>query len=945
MKEGCESIRKLSSWFMLAALVLSALVLPINQAAAMVAQEEVVARYNGPGNSIDAASAIVVDANGNVYVTGYSAGFGTDADYATIKYDPNGNQLWVARYNGSGNSTDVATAIVVDANGNVYVTGYSAGSGTSTDYATIKYDPNGNQLWVARYNGPGNVADEAHALAVDGIGNVYVTGLSAGSGTDADYATIKYDPNGNQLWVARYNGPGNSSDAASAIVVDANGNVYVTGYSAGFGTDADYATIKYDPNGNQFWVARYNGPGNSIDAASAIVVDANGNVYVTGYSAGVGTGADYATIKYDPNGNQLWVARYNGPGNSTDAANAIVVDASGNVYVTGLSYGSGTSTDYATIKYDPNGTKRWAARYNGPGNAADEAHALALDASGNVYVTGLSYGSGTSSDYATIKYKEVVGPITHVIVVVGENHSFDNVFGVYSPGAGQSITNLLSLGIVNTDGSPGPNFAQAAQTQAAGAGVYVIDPPAIAPYPTLPQPYFKFAPDTRFPADLSNGPFQITKYVSRTAFTGDPVHRFFQMWQQVHKGRQDLVVWVDKTAGEGPQSKTNTTATSSNTNYSSEGLGFYNMSKGDAPYLKQLAQQYAISDNYHQPIMGGTGTNFIFIASGDVAFYTKNGLPAVPWANQTENPNPQTGTDNWYTQDGYAGGSYVKCADLSKPGVIAVMDYLTSLPYSAFNAGNCAASTYYLVNNYNPGYTKTGALATLGKTTYTVPPQYIPTIAESLSANGVSWKYYMGGFNSGTGYCSFCDAFRFFTGVMTTPLRDNRQDTNQFWVDVTNEATLPAVVFLRPTESQSGHPQSSTVPKFETFVKSVVNAVKASPAVWAKTAILVTMDEAGGYYDSGYIQPIDFFGDGPRIPLIAVSPFAKEGYVDHTYGDHASILKFIEANWALPPLSTRSRDRLPNPVTDAGNPYVPLNRPAIGDLMNLFEFDSDSDFE
>ncbi len=92
------------------------------------------------------------------------------------------------------------------------------------------------------------------------------------------------------------------------------------------------------------------------------------------------------------------------------------------------------------------------------------------------------------------------------------------------------------------------------------------------------------------------------------------------------------------------------------------------------------------------------------------------------------------------------------------------------------------------------------------------------------------------------------------------------------------------------------------------------------------------------FYDSGYIQPIDFFGDGPRTVMIAVSPFAKFGYVDHTYSDHASIIKFIERNWGLKPLSKRSRDNLPNPSTLSTAPYVPTNSPAIGDLMSMFQF-------
>jgi len=258
---------------------------------------------------------------------------------------------WVARYNGPADSLDCAEALALDPSGNIYVTGYSWGSGTHYDYATIKYDSDGNQLWVARYNGPGNGPDVAYALALDPSGNVCVTGYSYGSGTSSDYATIKYDSDGNQLWVARYNGPANDSDWGEALALDPSGNVYVTGYSTGSGTDYDYATIKYDQNGNQRWVARYNGPANGEDRAVAMALDASGNVYVTGRSYGSGTGEDYAIIKYDTNGNELWVARYNGPGNGQDRAEALTVDVSGNVYVTGCSYGSGTDYDYATIKY------------------------------------------------------------------------------------------------------------------------------------------------------------------------------------------------------------------------------------------------------------------------------------------------------------------------------------------------------------------------------------------------------------------------------------------------------------------------------------------------------------------------------------------------------------------------------------------------------------------
>ena len=147
----------------------------------------------------------------------------------------------------------------------------------------------------------------------------------------------------------------------------------------------------------------------------------------------------------------------------------------------------------------------------------------------------------------------------------------------------------------------------------------------------------------------------------------------------------------------------------------------------------------------------------------------------------------------------------------------------------------------------------------------------------------------------------------------------------------------------RPFESQAGHPANAKTSDFETFVADLVDKVKANRALWRETAVLITVDEGGGYYDSGYIQPVDFFGDGTRIPLLAVSPWAKKAHVDHTYADHASILKFIEKNWHLQPLSARSRDNLPTPRHEHENAYVPTNRPAIGDLMTMFDFERDID--
>ncbi|MFC7667631.1 SBBP repeat-containing protein [Hymenobacter humi] len=357
--------------------------------------------------SIATARAVAVDGAGNVYVTGITyVGSQMPPDWLTVKYSPSGAQQWVARYNGPANGPDEAQALAVDATGNVYVTGYSNGLGTSSDYTTVKYSTDGQRLWEARYNGPANGNDRAEDVALDSAGNVYVTGYSTGA--VAGYTTLKYAPSGQQLWVARYDRPGQSGSFAEALAVDAAGNVAVTGYSYGDdrSSGADYATVKYSTEGQQLWEAIYNGPGNDFDQAQGVAMDAAGNVFVTGFVLGPELRtADYATLKYSPTGRLLWTALYNGPGNGDDTARDLAVDAAGNVLVTGVSQGSSLQSDYATLKYAPDGQPLWEARYDGPGHGDDMANALALDAAGNAYVTGSSGGnSGTFVDYATVKY-------------------------------------------------------------------------------------------------------------------------------------------------------------------------------------------------------------------------------------------------------------------------------------------------------------------------------------------------------------------------------------------------------------------------------------------------------------------------------------------------------------------------------------------------------------
>ncbi len=568
-------------------------------------------------------------------------------------------------------------------------------------------------------------------------------------------------------------------------------------------------------------------------------------------------------------------------------------------------------------------------------------------------------------------YGDTASPIKHVIVIIGENHSFDNVFATYRAPHHQQVLNLLSEGIVTASGDPGPNAGKALQHTASDTKKYRIDPPDTGAYATLPQPNTTYmsqacsgqpgnVPDARFPGTLANAPYQITKYVPyfddhgaynkygtcefNGAYVGDPIHRFYQMYQQVSGGKNDLWTWVHETAGDSNGAPPPSPFTLESTDQGALDMGFYNMAAGDAPVFNFLARHYALSDNYHQPVMGGTGANHIMLGTGDAAYYQNAaGTATPPPAGEIENPDPLPGTNNWYTQDGYGasgttnGGSYSDCSNRSAPGVSSVWRYLGGLSYKV--ADTCAAGHYYLLNNYNPGYNVDGSLNT---STFTVPPQHnLPTIGGELSAHGITWGYFGEGYdngNPGPNYCGICDPMQYSSQIMTNPaLRANIQHgTGDFDAEAAN-GTLPAVSFLKPGDDD-GHPGYSTLAAFEAFVTHAVDEVQNNPKLWKSTAIFVTFDEGGGYYDSGYVQPVSFFGDGTRVPLVAISPYAKHGYVGHSYTDHVSILKFIERNWRLPTLSARSLDNLPDPTTRRWDPYVPANRPAIGDLFDLFDF-------
>ena len=569
-------------------------------------------------------------------------------------------------------------------------------------------------------------------------------------------------------------------------------------------------------------------------------------------------------------------------------------------------------------------------------------------------------------------------PIEHLIVIIGENQTFDGLFATYVPKPGSTVHNLLSQGVIDGDGNPGPYYATLSQNRAVPAGTYTLELQRAGAYSALPQPRLigvqdqgfhdvTNTVDPRFPNNLGPGPFSITRYVpypqesdaptlsgataNLSTATGDPVHRFFQMWQQTggDNSRPDLFTWVAVTTGMGGDTNG---ITAQDPGQGGELMGFVNMLRGDASYLHALADRYAMSDNYHQFIMGGTGMNFFSIATADLPTYRVGGALTAPPQNQVENPTPAPGSDNFYQHDGYQGGSYVNCSDPGQPGVAAILDYLKKKGLSS----HCEPGAYYLVNNYSAGYDLDGHPQPLGPRNFNYPPQTVPTIGEALSKAGVSWNWYTGARDPADvttemktlhlsldaarrlQYNDIGDPLVASSAIMTHPgLKSHLAGLTAFHRELAHER-LPAVSYLVPKNLDSGHPGYSVEASYEDFVREIVTQVQAHPKLWAHTAILVTTDEGGGHFDSGYIQTLDFFGDGPRIPMIVVSPYARKGYVDHVYNDHASISKFIEYNWDLPRLSDRSRDNLPDPSTSAGDPYKPTNGPAVGDLLSLFNF-------
>jgi uncharacterized delta-60 repeat protein len=300
------------------------------------------------------AYSIAVDNQGNVFTTGFESDGFTDGQFITLKFNSSGVLQWATPYNGSTSSIDYANHVAIDGDGNSYITGWSGGANNLHDMTTIKYDLDGNELWVKRYNGTADDNDYAYRLELDGSGNIYVAGQSVETGSDNDITTIKYAPNGDEVWVRHYDAPAHGYDAGQAIAVDDDGNAYVTGNHT-TATGLECVTLKYSVAGDLLWTASFNGPDATGGVFISIALDNTASAYVTGFVFSGGAG-DSATVKYDTNGIEQWAQLYDGPGHSSDGAYVIAVDNNHNAAIAGYSTGNGTDYDYTTIKYSESAT-------------------------------------------------------------------------------------------------------------------------------------------------------------------------------------------------------------------------------------------------------------------------------------------------------------------------------------------------------------------------------------------------------------------------------------------------------------------------------------------------------------------------------------------------------------------------------------------------------------
>ena len=393
----------------------------------------------------DLAIGVAVDSSGNSYVTGYTDG-GLDGnsssgkqDFFLIKYNSSGTKEWTKQEGSSGD--DYAYGVAVDSSDNIYVTGYTDkklhGNNNSGrfDMFLVKYNSSGARQWTKQLGTSNN--EYASAIATDSSDNIYVTGMTwggldgstkpsycMGSGTVrafkecTDIFLVKYNSSGTKQWVKQLEGSSKSFDNAQGLAVDSSDNIYVAGFTNG-GLDGntssgkhDILLVKYNSSGSKQWLQQFGSSKN--DMGLEVNVDSKGNIYVTGYTEGGLDGKtnsgerDIFLVKYNSSGTKQWTQQLGTP--TFEEGNGVAVDSSDNIYVSGWTRGKldtyAGGDDAIVLKYNSSGSKQWTRQFGAPSfleksqynsssqmtTSTDKGIGVAVDSSGNIYVTGNTDG-------------------------------------------------------------------------------------------------------------------------------------------------------------------------------------------------------------------------------------------------------------------------------------------------------------------------------------------------------------------------------------------------------------------------------------------------------------------------------------------------------------------------------------------------------------------------
>ncbi|MBU0765873.1 MAG: T9SS type A sorting domain-containing protein, partial [Bacteroidetes bacterium] len=347
--------------------------------------------YSSPDSLYNIGSAI--DLDGNIYVAGTCNDLQSGSDIVLIRYDKDGTQEWVVRYNGQGNGYDYLKDMFADDDGTVYLTGTSLNAAGNFDIVTLCYYRTGFKKWEAQYDGQANSADQPVSIEKGGNGNIHVTGSSYGTDVMTDIVLLSYSPDGAVNWSARFDS--GSDDQPYDMAIDNDDNIIIGGAS-GTHELSDFILLKYNPQGTLICTAGYDNGG--LDAIRKIAVDEANNIYLAAVSRDVSI--DILTAKYSPAGQQVWSDRYHGvSGTDEKSICGIKSDPEGEMIVTGSS-----DNEFLCIKYSADGDKKWITSFKSIYENGDIPNSMDIDNEGIIYMTGFSRLPGTtkSGDIVTV---------------------------------------------------------------------------------------------------------------------------------------------------------------------------------------------------------------------------------------------------------------------------------------------------------------------------------------------------------------------------------------------------------------------------------------------------------------------------------------------------------------------------------------------------------------